>query len=67
MLEKPSNGNSICYLLLTPSRKGRIFDIGAERKSGREARRIDYFSEFSVFSVAISIDYFCGFFDQKRW
>ncbi len=28
--------------LLTPSKKGRIFDIGAERKSGREARRIDY-------------------------
>jgi len=28
---------------LTPSRKGRIFDIGAEHQSGREARRIDDF------------------------
>ena len=35
-------------LSFIPSRKGRIFDIGAERKSGREARRIDYLLFFSV-------------------
>jgi len=28
--------------IYVPSKEGRIFDIGAERKSGREARRIDY-------------------------
>ena len=28
-------------LSLIPSKKGRIFDIGAERKTGREAQRID--------------------------
>ena len=51
-LRTPSHGDlAIDYLWFTPSKKGRIFDpsnksriydIGAERKSGREARRIDY-------------------------
>ena len=41
------NDRSKKALSLIPSRKGRIFDIGAERKSGREARRIDYFLVFT--------------------
>ena len=35
-------GVAIDYWLFAPSKKSRIFDIEAERKAGREARRIDY-------------------------